>query len=52
MSQSQSRQRTALVALRLLPSEKVSLEAAAAAAGMNLSEFIRDAALTAAKPQP
>jgi uncharacterized protein (DUF1778 family) len=45
---SENRQRTELVGLRLLPAERVTLDAAAKAAGLSLSEFIRVAALAAA----
>ncbi len=49
---SESRQRTQLVALRLLPAERAALEAAAQAGAVSLSEFIRRAALAAAKEEP
>ena len=42
---SEQRQRTALVALRMLPSEREALDAAARQRGVSLSEFIRTSAL-------
>jgi hypothetical protein len=42
---SENRQRTRLVAIRLLPAEHRALSAAAAAAGVSLSELLRGAAL-------
>ena len=45
---SESRQRTELVALRLLPSERDILEAAAREQKVSLSEFIRVNALAVA----
>jgi hypothetical protein len=47
-SGSESRQRTALVALRLLPHERDSLAEAARSRGITLSEFIRSRAMEAA----
>ena len=50
---SESRQRTVLIALRLLPEERAVLEAAARARNIrSLSEFIRTSALAAAKEKP
>jgi uncharacterized protein (DUF1778 family) len=50
---SESRQRTVLIALRLLPEERAVLEAAARARKISsLSEFIRASALAAAKEKP
>jgi len=47
---SESRQRTVLIALRLLPEERATLEAAARARNISsLSEFIRSSALAAAR---
>jgi uncharacterized protein (DUF1778 family) len=45
---SESRQRTELVALRFLPAERDTLAAAAKAARVSLSEYIRSSALEAA----
>lgn len=42
---SERRQRTALVALRLLPAERARIEIEARARNESLSEFIRQAAL-------
>jgi uncharacterized protein (DUF1778 family) len=47
-SRSESRQRTALVALRLLPHERDSLAEAAHSRGITLSEFIRSSAMKSA----
>lgn len=44
---SEQRQRTALVALRLLPEERDLLESAARSRGMSLSEFLRVSAMDA-----
>lgn len=44
---SESRQRTALVALRLLPYERDRLAQAARSRGITLSEFIRSSAMNA-----
>ncbi|MGA5467159.1 plasmid mobilization protein [Mycobacterium sp. NPDC050041] len=46
---SENRQRTELVALRLLPGEHQAVQAAAIQAGVSVSQFIRDAALEAAR---
>lgn len=46
-SGSESRQRTALVALRLLPCERDSLAEAARSRGITLSELIRSSAMEA-----
>jgi uncharacterized protein (DUF1778 family) len=46
-SRSESRQRTALVALRLLPHERDRLAQAARSRGISLSEFIRSSAMNA-----
>lgn len=46
-TRSESRQRTALVALRLLPDERDKLAEAAHSRGITLSEFIRSSALQA-----
>ena len=46
-TRSESRQRTALVALRLLPNERDKLTEAARSRGITLSEFIRSSALQA-----
>jgi len=46
-SGSESRQRTALVALRFLPHERDSLAEAAHSRGITLSEFIRSSAMKA-----
>jgi uncharacterized protein (DUF1778 family) len=51
-SGSESRQRTALVALRLLPVERDSLAEAARSRGMTLSEFIRSSAMKAVGDEP
>jgi len=48
---SEQRQRTHLVALRMLPTERAALEAAAREHNVSLSEFIRHSALQAAKEQ-
>jgi hypothetical protein len=50
-TRSESRQRTALVALRLLPNERDKLAEAAHSRGMTLSEFIRSSALQAVHTQ-
>ena len=50
-TRSESRQRTALVALRLLPNERDKLAEAAHSRGMTLSEFIRSSALQAVDAQ-
>lgn len=50
-TRSESRQRTALVALRLLPNERDKLAEAAHSRGMTLSEFIRSSALQAVRTQ-
>jgi len=50
-TRSESRQRTALVALRLLPNERDELAEAAHSRGMTLSEFIRSSALQAVHTQ-
>lgn len=42
---SESRQRTSIVALRLLPGEREALDAAASAHNVSLSEFIRSSAM-------
>ncbi|WP_425304642.1 plasmid mobilization protein [Amycolatopsis vancoresmycina] len=44
---SEQRQRTALVALRLLPEERELLESTARSRGMSLSEFLRVSAMSA-----
>jgi uncharacterized protein (DUF1778 family) len=50
---SESRKRTALVAVRLLPAEREALSAVAQSSGMSLSEFIRSSAMrTAALRRP
>jgi len=46
-TRSESRQRTALVALRLLPHERDSLARAAHSRGITLSELIRSSAMKA-----
>ena len=46
---SEARQRTELVALRLLPDEREMLQAAARARNISLSELIRASALDAAR---
>lgn len=46
-TRSESRQRTALVALRLLPHERDSLAQAARSRGITLSELIRSSAMKA-----
>ena len=46
-TRSESRQRTALVALRLLPHERDRLAQAARSRGITLSEFIRSSAMKA-----
>jgi uncharacterized protein (DUF1778 family) len=46
-ARSESRQRTALVALRLLPHERDRLAQAARSRGITLSEFIRSSAMKA-----
>jgi Protein of unknown function (DUF1778) len=46
---SEVRQRTELVALRLLPAERELLDRAALAQGVSLSRFIRASALAAAR---
>jgi uncharacterized protein (DUF1778 family) len=46
-TRSESRQRTALVAVRLLPQERDSLTQAARSRGITLSEFIRSSAMNA-----
>jgi hypothetical protein len=46
-TRSESRQRTALVALRLLPHERDRLAREARSRGMSLSEFIRSSAMNA-----
>jgi hypothetical protein len=46
-ARSESRQRTALVALRLLPHEREELAQAARSCGVTLSEFIRSSAMHA-----
>lgn len=46
-TRSESRQRTALVALRLLPHERDRLAQAARSRGITLSEFIRTSAMKA-----
>lgn len=48
-SGSESRQRTALVALRLLPHERDSLSRAARSRGITLSELIRSSAMEAVR---
>ena len=48
---SERRQRTDLVALRLLPAERAALEAAARDRNVSLSEFVRASALDAAAPK-
>lgn len=50
-TRSESRQRTALVALRLLPNERDKLTEAARSRGITLSEFIRSSALQAVDSQ-
>jgi hypothetical protein len=45
---SESRQRTALVAVRLLPSEREMLSETAKSRGVSLSEFIRSSAMQTA----
>jgi hypothetical protein len=50
-TRSESRQRTALVALRLLPNERDKLAEAAHSRGITLSEFIRSSALQAVDTQ-
>jgi uncharacterized protein (DUF1778 family) len=45
---SEQRQRTSLIALRMLPAERAALEAAARNHHVSLSEFIRASALRAA----
>jgi Mobilization protein NikA len=45
---SESRQRTALVAVRLLPQERDVLAKTARSRGITLSEFIRDSAMQSA----
>lgn len=42
---SENRQRTCLIAVRLLPHEHDQIRGAAAAAGISVSKFTRDAAL-------
>lgn len=55
-TRSESRQRTALVALRLLPNERDKLAEAAYSRGITLSELIRSSALqaveTSSRPIP
>lgn len=46
-TRSESRQRTSLVALRLLPHERDSLAQAARSRGITLSELIRSSAMKA-----
>jgi hypothetical protein len=46
-TRSESRQRTALVAFRLLPHERDRLAQAARSRGITLSEFIRSSAMNA-----
>jgi hypothetical protein len=46
---SESRQRTAIVALRLLPQERDALAKAARSRGITLSELIRSGAMEAAE---
>lgn len=48
---SESRQRTEIVALRLLPHERDELAEAARSRGMTLSELIRSRAMQAARGQ-
>ncbi len=50
-TRSESRQRTALVALRLLPNERDMLAEAAHSRGITLSELIRSSALQAVDTQ-
>jgi len=50
-TRSESRRRTALVALRLLPNERDKLAEAARSRGITLSEFIRSSALQAVDSQ-
>lgn len=45
---SENRQRTQLIAIRVLPAERAVLVAAAAARGVSLSQLIRTAALAVA----
>jgi hypothetical protein len=49
---SEQRQRTALVALRLLPEERERLAAAAQDRGISLSELLRTSALEAVASDP
>jgi uncharacterized protein (DUF1778 family) len=50
---SESRRRTALVAVRLLPQERDALAQSARSSGVTLSEFIRASAMRTAKsPDP
>ena len=46
---SENRQRTCLIALRCTPQERARLFAAATAAEVSLSGYVRDAALTRAR---
>ncbi|MDP7706825.1 DUF1778 domain-containing protein [Mycobacterium sp. TY815] len=45
---SETRQRTVMQAVRMLPEEKQALETAAKSAGVTVCQFIRDAALNKA----
>lgn len=51
-ARSESRQRTSVVALRLLPDERDKLAEAANSRGITLSELIRSSALQAVDTQP
>jgi uncharacterized protein (DUF1778 family) len=50
-SRSESRQRTALVAVRLLPQERDMIAQSARSRGVTLSEFIRASAVRTAEAQ-
>lgn len=46
---SERRQRTAVVAVRLLPTERAALQAVASQRGVSISELVRASALTEAQ---